>query len=254
MEFVKIFNENPPKRTIICAPSAYGCGLGCTFCHLTKAGSKNNEPISYWDFANALNRIDRDEKLPLLISLMGAGEPLLNLDLVEAVASMYPVSIATSLPTYKTVFQLVKLVRNDPEIQLKIYLSIHSFLPEVRASLMPNSIRDISEALYKLSELPNLTDTTGHANTDTSRCVIHYTVIPGVNNSLKDFLACMQELKKLNTPPKIKFLSWSDGNNLLESKQWISGLHSLGFKASYHKPNASDIGGACGQFNPEYYQ
>lgn len=110
MELTKIFNEHPPHRTIVCVPSAFGCGLGCTFCHLTKAGSRTNAPITIEQLQAAINQVPRDETIPLLVSFMGAGEPLLNLHLIRAMVGHHPVTLATSLPTWRGVEALAKLV------------------------------------------------------------------------------------------------------------------------------------------------
>lgn len=253
MEFTKIFNEDPPLRTIICAPSSYGCGLGCTFCHLTIAGSKSNIPVSFDELETALNQIKRDKSIPLLVSLMGAGEPLLNLKLVEEVSDCYPTSIATSMPTEISVQRFVDYIRKNPTKPIKVYASVHSFIPENRAKLMPNSIGNLFEMLELLTTMPRLRNMNGHKEKDAARLVVHYTVIPGVNDSLDDFLAMVETLKRLQDAPKIKFLAWSDGDNSVRSRAWMDILHNLGFKAKYHAPNANDIGGACGQFNPQYY-
>lgn len=254
MEFTKIFNEEPPKRTIICAPSGYGCGLGCTFCHLTLAGSKSNIPVTFDELDTALSLIDKDPSIPLLVSLMGAGEPLLNLDLVKQVSNKYFTSLATSMPTENSVLQLIDFIKENPHNHLKVYASVHSFIPEKRAELMPNSVGNLFEMLKILSTLPNMPSTDGHAESDTSRLVLHYTLIPGENDDLLDFEACSELLHKLENAPKVKFLAWSDGDNSGTSKQWIERLRIQGLKAKYHAPNANDIGGACGQFNPEYYK
>lgn len=254
MEFTKIFNEDPPQRTIVCAPSAYGCGLGCTFCHLTIAGSNKNVPITFDELIEALDQIDRDSNIPLLVSLMGAGEPLLNMDLVKEVSGKYITSLATSMPTETSVEKLVDYVSSRPYNPLKVYASVHSFIAKKRAELMPNSVGDLSEMLKLLSTMPQLHSTKGHAEEDKSRLVLHYTIIPGENDSIRDFNACITLLGRLDNPPKVKFLSWSDGDNSGMSRQWMRGLQYNGFKAKYHAPNANDVGGACGQFNPEYYK
>ena len=257
MELTKIFNEHPPHRTIVCVPSAFGCGLGCTFCHLTKAGSRTNAPITIEQLQAAINQVPRDETIPLLVSFMGAGEPLLNLRLIRAMAVRHPVSLATSLPTWKAVEDLAELVLEMPEASIKIYVSVHSFLQDTRRRLMPSSDVDVGAAIRLLGGLPNLKDTVGHTEESTARVVVHYLLIPGENDTEADFAACARTLKDNEAlgiaPPKIKFLAWSDSDNEQGSRAWIERLHTLGLPAKFHRPNASDIGGACGQFNPEFY-
>jgi adenine C2-methylase RlmN of 23S rRNA A2503 and tRNA A37 len=248
IEIMKLKNEES-DRVIVCVPSSYGCGLGCTFCHLTKAGSKSNAPVSSDTILKALRLINIT---PTLISIMGAGEPLLNLTLVTELAEKFPVSIATSLPSYSSVVHLYSSIM-DTKANIKIYISIHSFMQEVRKSLMPNSVSDFERCIEELLELPKLKETEGHKSKDTDRVVIHYTLIPGVNSSFDNYKAMHSWLCSVKNPPKIKFLKWSDGDNAEESIEWKNMLLRSGFKASFHAPNGSDVGGACGQFNPEYY-
>ncbi|MCK9371187.1 radical SAM protein [Candidatus Dojkabacteria bacterium] len=254
MEIMKVINEEPAKRTILCVPSSYGCALGCTFCHLTKAGSTSNKPVLCGEIEDALTQIDYDKNIPLLISMMGAGEPLLNLDLVHRLSTNFPISLATSLPTTNSIHDLIKYIKNNPHRSIKIYVSIHSFIQEVRQSLMPNSIHNPMAAIKDLTNLPNLPQAKGHTSEDLSRVVVHYTLIPGINDDKRNFAAMVENLRSLENPPKMKFLKWSDGDNTAVSRDWVTKLLSLGLKASFHSPHGNDIGGACGQFNPEYYK
>jgi adenine C2-methylase RlmN of 23S rRNA A2503 and tRNA A37 len=257
IEIMKIFNESPAKRTILCVPSSYGCALGCTFCHLTKAGSTSNQPVTFEEITEAISLIDIDPSIPVLISMMGAGEPLLNLELVKSLSDHYPISLATSLPTEKSVDQLVDYINLNPSKSIKIYVSVHSFIDSVRKTLMPNSVDNYKELVERLLGLPPLQDQLGHSTNSQDRVVIHYTIIPGVNDSKADLGEMTWMLyhwyDNFEYPPKIKFLKWSDGDNTYISKLWMRELQDTGFASHFHTPRGCDIGGACGQFNPEYY-
>lgn len=253
IEITKIFNETPPQRTILCAPTSYGCALGCTFCHLTKIGSDTNTPISYSELKEAISKISYDQTKPVLLSLMGAGEPLLNLELIQQLTKEYPVAIATSLPTSSSTLGLIEMVEKNPSVPLKIYVSIHSFVPEIRRKMMPKSTDHYIELLRMLSALPKMEDMRGHATTDDSRVIVHYTLIPGENDSKEEFTAMTSTLKTIKNPPRVKFLKWSDGDNTKISHRWMELLNREQLESSWHAPNGSDVGGACGQFNPMYY-
>ena len=128
---------------------------------------------------------------------MGAGEPLLNLDLVKKVSNKYLTSLATSMPTKKSVERLVDFVRENPNNPLKVYASVHSFILEQRAKLMPNSVGNLKDMIELLSTMPNMPSTDGHAEKDTSRLVLHYTIIPGKNDSNDDFNAMLDLLESV---------------------------------------------------------
>ena len=78
---------------MLCVPTHHFCNMGCKMCHLTNNKlNKKMIPININDFLNGLVKsvsdirgFRRTKKKKLLISFMGVGEPLLNLELIEKV-------------------------------------------------------------------------------------------------------------------------------------------------------------------------
>jgi len=74
-------------KDIICVPTQTGCNLGCEFCHLTDQNLQLDvRNLETQEIAATIEYVLDDLGLEnkkdktLLISFMGAGEPLLNID------------------------------------------------------------------------------------------------------------------------------------------------------------------------------
>ena len=92
-------------RDIYCIPSMYECRLGCTICYLTinniKGSSKKVESRTIEKCLSIINETKPTNKESIQLSIMGVGEPLLNIELIEDLCfneSINRVSIATIFP------------------------------------------------------------------------------------------------------------------------------------------------------------
>lgn len=84
--------QNKEYEDVICVPTHHFCNLGCKMCHLTNNKlNKNMVGITIENFLESLmyslrvqeTNTKRSNKKRLLISFMGVGEPLLNIDLIK---------------------------------------------------------------------------------------------------------------------------------------------------------------------------
>lgn len=88
IEISHIIHDNQPDRDVFCVPSHYYCNLGCRMCHLTDENiDKPMNKIKYNRLLECLDVVMSkiNKKNKMLISFMGVGEPLLNLDLLEEI-------------------------------------------------------------------------------------------------------------------------------------------------------------------------
>ncbi len=219
-----------PDRDIFCVPSLYGCTLGCTFCFLTTLKVSNtNKKIEYGTILQCLEQIEnRKEKRQ--ISIMGVGDPSLNLEMVlEACAVEERVSIATIMP-----FALPRLPKN-----LKIHYSMHTPDEGKRQSLMPAAKLPIMEALKYLEAHEGETE-------------IHYTLINDVNDSVDE----LAEMEKLMEEYRIhvKFLTFKESGDLKRSNSSWSYTLSGQTTVEEYNPPGEKIQGSCGQFTKDFYQ
>ena len=147
-------NKNDGKD-IICIPSQSFCNLGCKFCHTSDfIGIIKNRNLSSDELLFGIDYIYNDLKLNknkriLLISVMGLGEILFNIDnLIEVftnVKNKYDVytrfSFATSLPKnkYNEFFRFTRLIEKN-KLDVKLHLSLHYTNDTLRDKWMSNSL------------------------------------------------------------------------------------------------------------------
>ena len=144
--------DNGTGKDIICVPCQTMCNMKCTFCHLTDhIGNIPTKNLHNLEITEGIDYIVSDLKLggrTLLISFMGAGEPLANID--NVIDSMVMLNrhytnirfgLATMLPKkhahefHKLMFEVIKY-----DLKVKIHLSMH-FVDDIqRKEWMPSAL------------------------------------------------------------------------------------------------------------------
>lgn len=239
--------QNRDNTDVVCAPTHHFCNLGCKMCHLT-TNKLNKEMIAIEidDFIEALlqsvcnNKNERiTNKKKLLISFMGVGEPLLNLELIRQVYlhrnelcnqlnyDYIGFALSTMMPidNIDTVIELV----NSYNIPLKIHFSLHSPIDKKRNALIPSSKVSIENAFAKLSLYKNIIsknkdimrEYTFYHRTD-NLVEIHYTLIENNNDTEEEKELLGDLLKSYNLP--IKFIEFNPKENMQKSKkidEWV---------------------------------
>lgn len=244
-------------KDILCVPTQTSCKMGCKFCHLTglTIPVKNLTGTEIFNLVVAtLKEIGKHNKT-LLISYMGAGEPLMNIDGVIESAKLiqsiegYDVirfGLATLIPGSKLLSEFTQLVVGN-KLPFKLHWSLHFTNRDTRKSLMPAAL-DAEVAVNLLSNYIKHTK---------QNVEIHYTLIDGLNDQPADvdYLNNLIENKKIN----IKLLRFSPKEtepNLMESKNvsnFKTLLESKGFTVEVYSPPGRDIGSSCGQFILDQY-
>ena len=250
IETTLINNKNDNDIDVYCVPTHHFCNLGCVLCHLTARGIKKGMvPIGQKDFIEALVRttykksdqvniskpdfsLKRTTCNKCLISFMGVGEPLLNLDLVKDVhsgensikkACNYNVigyALSTIIPN-KKLGDLTNYVL-ETKFPVKVHFSLHSPFSDERIKLLPFTSVGVEEALEMLCEYRNKLDgisaikeslSNFHASTDPIE--IHYTLIQDHNDSNRHLDKLLELLNKYKIP--IKFLRFNPIGELKRS-------------------------------------
>lgn len=245
-------------KDILCVPTQTNCNMGCTFCHLTglNVPVKNLSENEIFNLVSlTLDKIGKHNPT-LLISYMGAGEPLMNVDNVINSASHIAnipgystirYAVATLIPGIKP-FEYFKSRVIETNLNFKLHWSLHSTNAPVRRSLMPSAL-DFCKAANLIS---------GYF-THTKRPVeIHYTLMDNINDQSHD----VDNLDKLiaNKDISIKLLRFAPKENepnLKESNNafnFKSALESKGFTVEMYSPPGRDIGSSCGQFILDKYR
>lgn len=252
--------DNNTGKDIICVSTQSSCAMGCKMCHTTDyIGKLKVRNLTAQEIIGGVRLVCNDINLHqnnrmLLISYMGCGEPLLNVDGV--IGSMIELrkqftqirfAIATMLPKshWNSFFTLTKNIY-DGKLPVKIHLSLHSPIDAVRAEWLPNAL-EIAPSIAALSFYRAIT---GNA------VEIHYTIIDGVNNREVDIAALCRLLSEAKIP--VKFLKFNekttlDAKSAVLPEKVIKYFELLGIQYEFYTPPGADIGSSCGAFDMSIY-
>lgn len=282
IEMTLLFNKE--EMDVVCVPTHHFCNLGCKMCHLTNKGlNKQMIPIMIDDFIYALketvnkningNLERRTDKKKLLISFMGVGEPLLNLNLIKDVYQNEHLlkqtlgydkigyAISTMMPN-NNLLKLTQMV-DDLNIPLKVHFSLHTPIDKDRLELIPSTKVTIKEALEYLQFYRNTLQKNEkflekyvqfHRTNDPIE--IHYTLIKNVNDGELELNEVCNLLYKYRIP--IKFIRFNPTNTLEKSEkeeEWINTISKKvpNLRIKTYSPPGREIGSSCGEFTKHYY-
>lgn len=257
---VSLIKKPGDDKDIICVPCQTSCKMGCKFCYLTTHGNDlPYEDLWHMEIVEAIERIidvGDCHRPTLLISYMGAGEPLANypnvMDSVHLARKRLTqqgralrFALSTVLPSKFDLvfFDLISEVRNFT-IPMKVHLSLHFTDNRTRGEYLP-AATDIKTSIAMLETYHQVTG---------NPVEIHYTLIEGVNDYNYNIIELSGLLWNRNIP--IKILAYSenpevDGQRSQRAQEFVERLRSRGFTVEYYEPPGSDIGASCGQFNLE---
>lgn len=273
-----LFNKN--DKDVVCVPTHHFCNLGCKMCHLTNKGlNKGMTPIKWEDFIYCLintlsiNGKRRTDKENLLISFMGVGEPLLNLKLIEDVYRKEDLireklgyknigyALATMMPN-DNIIKLGEMI-NNLDMPLKVHFSLHNPIDVKRNELIPGTKVSVQDALAYLVSYRNLLQKNEvlmgkyvklHSNNDPIE--IHYTLINGVNDDMKELDRMCKLLDRYNIT--IKFIRFNPINELEISKNeqlWVREISNRvpNIRIKTYSPPGREVGSSCGEFTKHFY-
>lgn len=258
------FIDKNDGKDIICVPSQTSCKLGCKFCFLTDYDIKVRNlspeeivlPIQYMiDNLKLLKRKNRNQVL--LISVMGCGEPLLNLDnviamcekITEKYKSHYKIvrfAVASLIPKISLMEKFIEAVKSR-NLRVKFHLSLHSPREKVRQTIMPSA----SSVLGSIEQVKKFMRFTANS------AEIHYSLISDINDRDEDMLMLIELFENTGIP--IKFLIYNEKPSIefvasLRVEYFREVLESHGIKTEFYIPPGRDIGSSCGQFLMDYYE
>lgn len=241
-----------PKRTTACVSSQVGCSLDCRFCATaTLKRMRNLNPDEIYDQVVAIDNESRlyfDKPLTNIV-FMGMGEPLMNYNnvmrAVEKITSPEGLGMSPKRITISTsgVPKMIKKLADD-EAKIKLAVSLHSAIDEVRTTIMPFNatfpLQDLREALeYWYSKTK-------------SRITYEYIVWEGINDQPKDAEALVKFCKYV--PCKVNLIEYNpidDGVFQQASSQatqmYERMLEQNNITVTVRRSRGKDIDAACGQ-------
>ena len=255
--------RNRKDREVFCVPSMYSCRLGCTFCHLT---TKKIQPVSgkvhIEELEDAMSLIERNQDVPLLVSVMGVGDGSQNIDLIRGLREKdYYVSVASIVPTLSFIDKLEEIGG------VKLHFSLHNSIEEERKQIMPatrgcpsleKTIERVSSYASRVSPPKPFVTGDGREIEIYSRgymAEVHYTLIEDVNDSPVHVSSLSDILLRSGLP--IKFLQFKPSLDYVPSAsagKVATFLKDSGVKVKEYNPPGQEIQTSCGQFTPWFYE
>ncbi|MBE5948059.1 MAG: 23S rRNA (adenine(2503)-C(2))-methyltransferase RlmN [Lachnospiraceae bacterium] len=237
----------------VCISSQAGCRMGCKFCASTLDGLARN--LLPGEMLDQIYRIQADtgERVDNIV-IMGCGEPLDNFDNVTKFLKMISdengLNISQRNITVSTC-GLVPKIRELAELNLQITLAISLHAPndDIRKNIMPVANK------YSIEELLSACDyyfmKTGR------RITFEYSLINGVNDSLKEARELAERIKHINSHVNlipinpIKERSFRQGTQE-EISEFKKLLEKNKINVTIRREMGRDIQGACGQLRKSY--
>lgn len=241
-----------PTRTTACVSSQVGCSLNCTFC--ATATLKRMRNLTAAEIVDQVVVIDKQSReyfdRPLSnIVYMGMGEPMMNYN--EVVKSIQIITSPDGLgmsPRRITVSTsgIPKMIEKlaDENLKVKLAVSLHSAVEEVRNVIMPFTERfPLTTLLESLQYWYEKTK---------SIITFEYIVWKGINDTQNDIDALVRFCKKV--PSKVNLIEYNSiGDDQFKQADsssidaYIEALEKNRIVAVVRRSRGKDIDAACGQ-------
>ena len=244
----------------LCVSSQVGCTLNCTFCHTgTQALVRNlssaeiaaqviivRDDLAEWPTST-------EDRLLTNIVFMGMGEPLYNLDNVDAAIAIIAdgdgLSISRRRTTVSTAGVAPKIRELGERTGAMLAISLHATNDDLRNELVPlNRKYPLAELLDAIRQYPSLSNA--------KRVTFEYVMLKGVNDTLAEARALVKLLggvpSKINLIP---FNPWPGTTYACSDWSVIEAfaevLNRAGYASPIRTPRGRDILAACGQLRSE---
>lgn len=237
----------------VCISSQAGCRMGCKFCASTLDGLARN--LLPGEMLDQIYRIQADtgERVDNIV-IMGCGEPLDNFDNVTKFLRMISdengLNISQRNITVSTC-GLVPKIRELAELnfQITLAISLHAPNDDIRKTIMPVANK------YSIEELLSTCDY--YFKKTGRRITFEYSLINGVNDSLKEARELAERIKHINSHVNlipinpIKERSFKQGTQE-EISEFKKLLEKNKINVTIRREMGRDIQGACGQLRKSY--
>ena len=235
------------ERATLCVSSQVGCKMNCLFCMTGKQGYTAS--LTANQILNQIYSIPERDTLTNVV-FMGMGEPFDNLDEVLKTLTIltadYGYKWSPKRITVSSVGLKKGLRRFIEESDCHLAISLHSPIPEQRASLMP------AERAYSITDIVDLLH-----NYDFSkqrRLSFEYIMFKGVNDSMlhaKELvrllrgLDCRINLIRFHAIPNVD-LEGSSMNVMIDFRDYLT---KNGIFTTIRASRGEDIFAACGMLS-----
>lgn len=236
----------------LCISTQVGCKMNCKFCASGLNGFVRN--LSCGEILGQIVAVNKylggtlkDRQITNVV-LMGSGEPLDNFESVSKFLKIltsddcFNMSVRNiSISTCGIPHKIEELA--DLGYAVTLCISMHASNDMIRREIMPIAKR------YSLDEV---IDALKYYHTITNRrIIIEYTLIEGVNNSVKNAIELAEKIKDLPCHVNLIKLNEVEGRDLKaptvdSCKKFLQMLCRYGVSATMRRSLGDDIEGACG--------
>lgn len=249
--------DGTAKRLTLCVSSQVGCAMGCTFCATGRMGFHENLTAGQIaDQAHAMDAVARERYGRGLTNVvyMGMGEPLQNVDAVEASVALIcdGLGLAPRRITVSTV-GLARRIREVADRQaaglvrpFNLAVSLHAPTDAQRSAIMPVNRSEKTDLTALREALQHWYRATGR------RVTYEYCMFSGVNDSEAD----ARHLARVAgwAPSKVNLIMYNAvaGTGFAPTDEarldaFIGVLVDRGVRVTVRRSRGQDIDAACGQ-------
>ena len=238
----------------LCVSSQVGCNMGCSFCESGRL--KKVRDLQLNELIGQIICVQEYENIRIdSVVVMGIGEPFDNFENIKRFISVVThnkmIGIGQRHLTISTC-GLVPKIRELAELNLQITLAISLHAPndDIRKTIMPIANKHSIEEL--LSACEYYFKKTGR------RITFEYSLINGVNDSLKEAKELAERIKHINgshvnlipiNPIKERTFKQGTQEEISEFKKL---LEKYKINVTIRREMGRDIQGACGQLRKSY--
>ncbi len=238
--------EAAPDRATVCLSSQTGCAVDCRFCVTGRLGAGRN--LSAGEIVAQFLAVRREHPSPTFsLVFMGMGEPMANLDNVEAALDVFFETISPRKVTVSTSGfpeGIEKLGRRSKQPNLAV--SINAADDAVREKIMPITRKyPLSRVLAAMKAFPL---------THRRRITAEYVLIAGVNDSADAARSLARRLRGI--PVKINVIPFNpDPRYVPEFRRpseatvdaFVETLARERYTVTVRRSKGPDASAACGQ-------
>lgn len=235
-----------PERATVCLSSQTGCAVDCRFCVTGRLGAGRN--LSAGEIVAQFLTVRREHPAPTYsLVFMGMGEPMANLDNVEAALDVFFETVSPRRVTVSTSGfpdGIARLGRRTKQPNLAV--SINAADDAVREKIMPITRKyPLSHVLAAMKAFPL---------THRRRITAEYVLIAGVNDSVDDARKLARRLRGI--PVKINVIPFNPDPRYLPEfrrpseetvENFVETLARERYTVTVRRSKGPDASAACGQ-------
>jgi len=242
-----LYGETSDRRTL-CVSTQVGCAYGCKFCASGLDGwSRNLHPGEIVEQVLKAEEISGERVNNIVF--MGMGEPLANfanvMKAIEIINAHWGVGIGARHITLSTsgLAPQIRQLAEQP-LQVRLAISLHGAIDEVRAQIMPVNRKYPLEVLLEACAY--------YTERKRQPIFFEYILIDHVNDRIEDAQALVRIADRI--PTKVNCIPY----NTVEGLEWkrpsearqdafMAVLRQGGVRATIRREKGHDIAAACGQ-------